>query len=200
MGVDCFTLARFFFKNLWPTDLPAVPRELGRHVALLPLHEPARSAGFQPAVSPTSSRQVFVSSGALGLEGVSQVGNLRYGRLEVCATPPRFMAPLRLQSWRSILPKLLRHGGGRGPSSVKRPIADPGEDFLPVAAVIAPLSVERTAAKTAGRPWFSTEWEPPAASSRLQFQPAFRFNGRSRSSILRPVEKQAPMSCSAWRL
>ena len=70
-------------------------------------HEPARSAGCQPAVSPTSSRQVFVSSGALGPQGGSQVGSLRYGRLEVCATPSRFMVPQRVHRTRSLSTNLL---------------------------------------------------------------------------------------------
>jgi len=39
-----------------------------------------RSAGFQPAVSPTSSRQT------VGITQRQRVGNPRYGRLEVCAT------------------------------------------------------------------------------------------------------------------
>ncbi len=43
-----------------------------------------RSAGFQPAVSPTSSRQPVRTR--CGLAGGQRVGNPRYSRLEVCAT------------------------------------------------------------------------------------------------------------------
>ncbi len=55
-------------------ELPA-PAETGYLVFRAP-----RSAGFQPAVSPTSSRQgVEIPRG-------QRIGNPRYGRLEVCAT------------------------------------------------------------------------------------------------------------------
>jgi len=45
-----------------------------------------RSAGFQPAVSPTSSRQPIRTR--RGSAGGQRVGNPRYSRLEVCATAP----------------------------------------------------------------------------------------------------------------
>jgi len=61
-----------------------------------PFHEPMHgSADFQPAVSPTSSRQTVRTTQR------QRVGNPRYGRLEICATGPlrlsqaRFMAPMR---------------------------------------------------------------------------------------------------------
>ena len=54
--------------------------------------EPDRSAGWQPAVSPTGSRQGAASSEAVDDTKPSQVANLRHGRLPVCATSnQRFM-------------------------------------------------------------------------------------------------------------
>jgi len=45
-----------------------------------------RSAGFQPAVSPTSSRQTVGETGSVGSSQHLRIGNPRYSRLEVCAT------------------------------------------------------------------------------------------------------------------
>jgi DMSO reductase family type II enzyme chaperone len=45
-----------------------------------------RSAGFQPAVSPTSSRQAAEASDAEENSDGTRIGNPRYSRLEVCAT------------------------------------------------------------------------------------------------------------------
>ena len=47
---------------------------------------PIRSAGCQPAVSPIANRQTVRSSGGRDSAATRQVGNLRYGRLAVCAT------------------------------------------------------------------------------------------------------------------
>ena len=63
--VDLQALTTFGFMAPWRANSLGVEAP----------HEPARSAGCQPAVSPTSSRQVFESSGAPGPEGGSQVGN-----------------------------------------------------------------------------------------------------------------------------
>ncbi|HMJ89184.1 MAG TPA: ABC transporter ATP-binding protein [Candidatus Acidoferrum sp.] len=46
----------------------------------------SRSAGFQPAVSPICNRQGVGNEAPHGRDDASQVENLRYGRLEVCAT------------------------------------------------------------------------------------------------------------------
>ncbi len=45
-----------------------------------------RSAGFQPAVSPTSSRQTVGKTEVVWNGRALRVGNPRYSRLEVCAT------------------------------------------------------------------------------------------------------------------
>jgi hypothetical protein len=49
-----------------------------------------RSAGFQPAVSPTSSRQGVKNAMRSGPPDGWRIGNPRYSRLEVCATPGGF--------------------------------------------------------------------------------------------------------------
>jgi len=46
-------------------------------------------ADFQPAVSPISNRQAVASSDRLESSEAQHVENLRYSRLEICATPPR---------------------------------------------------------------------------------------------------------------
>src|ERR1041385_5201093 len=56
------------------------------------LHEEACSAGCQPAVWPTDSRQ------SIGYVERLQIANLRYGELPVCSTGSRpFMAPTRVK-------------------------------------------------------------------------------------------------------
>jgi hypothetical protein len=45
-----------------------------------------RSAGFQPAVSATSSRQSVTQADTPAVWHALRIGNPRYGRLEVCAT------------------------------------------------------------------------------------------------------------------
>ena len=45
----------------------------------------SRSAGFQPAVSPISNRQIVVKRIVEGSDD-PQAGSLRYSRLETCAT------------------------------------------------------------------------------------------------------------------
>ena len=46
----------------------------------------SRSAGCQPAVSPTASRQRIESSSPSAPTDTPQAGSLRYSRLAVCAT------------------------------------------------------------------------------------------------------------------
>ena len=48
----------------------------------------AGSAGWQPTVSPTGSRQVVENSAPSAKGDIPQVANLRNGRLPVCATFP----------------------------------------------------------------------------------------------------------------
>jgi hypothetical protein len=73
-----------------------------------------RSAGFQPAVSPTSSRQGEATTDASRCSHRWRIGNPRYGRLEVCATrtPP---SPDNRRVWGSragLRFGLWRLGGG----------------------------------------------------------------------------------------
>jgi cbb3-type cytochrome oxidase maturation protein len=51
-----------------------------------PCAPPSRSADLQSAVSPTCSRQALDNSSVLEKSGALQVANLRYSRLQVCAT------------------------------------------------------------------------------------------------------------------
>ena len=66
-------------------------KETQRETGFRP-HAPGRSAGFQPAVSPASSRQIVLmrerirTSERLRRSLASRVGNPRHSRLEVCAT------------------------------------------------------------------------------------------------------------------
>ena len=53
------------------------------------MRSPPCSAGFQPAVSPASSRQGYSQFATLGCPPTARIGNSRYSRLEVCATSNR---------------------------------------------------------------------------------------------------------------
>lgn len=73
-------------RTLVPTLVMWLHRGTDNHGAA---HDQSRSADFQSAVSPTSSRQgVGTTSGVENVEGqrIGNIGNPRYGRLEVCAT------------------------------------------------------------------------------------------------------------------
>ena len=67
-----------------------------------------RSAGFQPAVSPTSSRRVVRRRGRIKHFKACGLGNPRYSRLEVCATHPT--PEFRLNA----IPRVVRHAGTVG--------------------------------------------------------------------------------------
>ena len=63
----------------------AAPVQRLHSQAFLPANADAGSAGFQPAVSPISNRPAVELSGCPSCLA-PQVGNLRYSRLEICAT------------------------------------------------------------------------------------------------------------------
>jgi hypothetical protein len=74
-----------------PEGLHALPHELflfGPHGLELARSRRTvgRSSGFQPAVSPTSSRRRVGGIGGAGVRRRRRIGNLRYSRLEICAT------------------------------------------------------------------------------------------------------------------
>jgi arsenite-transporting ATPase len=108
-GSDALTTQAEFISRLPVTEVPLRPHNL---IGLPALRALARNGDSdvaqvsQPAVSPTSSRQNVGEFEDFGDPTCARVGNPRYSRLEVCATPP----PLETLS--ALVDDLARAGRG----------------------------------------------------------------------------------------